>query len=108
MSYISQGKNGGWYMKVVDEYHDKITEGYIQVSFKKGCEPMPEDLNEYDSLEGDFYFVHDGRKRRVFPGCYAKRDGSVGYKIIFLEEEIEEPKEESGELKIDESELPFY
>lgn len=107
MNYISQGKSGSWYLKVIDEYHGEKTEAYIQISFKRGAEPLPEDLNEYKSLDGDFYFIHDGKRRKVFPGCYRRKDGSVGYKMILLEEEIEQ-EEERGGLQIDASDVPFY
>lgn len=115
--YITKGTNG-FYIKVTNEYHGEKTEGYIQVSFKRGSEPLAKELNDYNSYEGHLYFEHKGKRREVFPGVYRKRDGSTGYKLIFMDEDITE--EDIGETNRKQTEnkpksidlgaedLPFY
>lgn len=83
--YINRQKNGyGWYSKIISKDLNTQAErlGYINFSFKKGCEP---NNLENGSLEGDLYFIDkQGNKRKVFP-IAKERNGLVYIEFKILE-----------------------
>lgn len=124
--YLFRGINGfSWYTKVVskDLNTNAQREGYINFTFKKGCEPTQEELNDKNAYEGDLYF-HDknGCIRKVFP-VVDEYNGNKKIEFKLLEA-IGELKSESKEPVqtitreqtnsgttfdgISQDELPFY
>ena len=126
--YLFRGMKGfSWYTKVIskDLNTNAEREGYINFTFKKGCEPKPEDLNNKNAYEGDLYF-HDknGCIRKVFP-VVDEYNGNkkIEFKLLAIEgteqkaETKAEPMQtitrEQGEGGttydgIDADDLPFY
>ena len=119
--YLFRGMKGfSWYTKIIskDLNTNAEREGYINFTFKKGCDPKQEELNDKNAYVGDLYF-HDqnGNIRKVFP---VVNEFNGNKKIEFKLLEIEGQKEavetitmqnNSGgggyeEIKADD--LPFY
>ena len=69
MIFISKNdKNNNWHSKIESKEGESIVKAYLNFSFKKGCDPLPQDLNEYGSLAGDLFFREtNGTERKVFP-----------------------------------------
>lgn len=67
--YLSRNKKGyGWYSQIKSKEGESENVGYLNFTFKKGCDPMPEELNEYGSLQGELIFKDStGAERKVFP-----------------------------------------
>lgn len=117
--YLFRGINGfSWYTKVVskDLNTNAQREGYINFTFKKGCEPTQEELNDKNAYAGDLYF-HDsnGRVRKVFP-VVTEFNGNkrVEFKLLEIEgqpvQTITREQTNSGTTfdGISQDELPFY
>lgn len=97
--YLFKGMNGfSWYTKVIskDLNTNAEREAYMNFTFKKGCDPKPEDLNDKNAYEGDLYF-HDknGCIRKVFP-VVDEYNGNKKIEFKLLEA-IGEPKSEPKE-----------
>lgn len=120
--YLFRGMKGfSWYTKIIskDLNTNAEREGYINFTFKKGCDPKPEDLNDKNAYEGDLYF-HDknGCIRKVFP-VVDEYNGNKKIEFKLLEA-IGEPKEPVQTITreqsssgttfdgISQDELPFY
>lgn len=66
--YLNKNKKGfGWYSTVSTESIGLKDPLYLNFSFKKGCDPSEEELNEYGSLQGEMYIETAAGKRKVFP-----------------------------------------
>lgn len=77
-------KGYGWYTKVESKDNPTI-HGYVNFSFKRGCEPT--NLTEFGSYSGDLYFIDkDGNKRKVFP-YVEEYQGTISVKFKILEVE---------------------
>ena len=112
--YINRKQKGfGWYAKVISKDMNTNAErvGYINFSFKKGCEPT--NLNEKGSLEGDLYFIDkQGNKRKVYP-IVNEYSGirTIEFKLLEIEnnQNFGGSRANSGEsVNISQDELPFY
>ena len=110
--YINKRKNGfGWYSKIISKDLNTQAErlGYINFSFKKGCEPTN---LENGSLEGDLYFIDkQGNKRKVYP--IAKESNgliNIEYKLLRIENNSNfgGSRANSGKsIDIEDDDLPF-
>lgn len=115
--FISKKQKGyGWYSKIISKDLNTNAErkGYIDFSFKKGCEPKQSELNDKNSLEADLYLIDiNGQKRKVFP-VVTEYNGitKVEFKILEVEGKSQTIKREQGnfggEIDIEPNELPFY
>ena len=118
--FLNRNKNGyGWYSQVKSKAGESETVGYINFAFKKGCEPMPNELTEYGSYQGELIFRDTtGAERKVFP-IAKEYAGNVHIELRLLEKENEyidpepsyrprtEPKWEIRPNRMDEDDLPF-
>lgn len=114
--YLSRSLKGfGWYTKVVSKDLNTNAErtGYINFSFKKGCEPQESELNEKGAYVGDLY-LHDanGNIRKVFPivNDYTEK---VEFKILEIENANSTIRKEQDNFgakytDIKSDDLPFY
>ena len=120
--YLNRNKNGySWYATIKSK--DKggnETMAYLNFSFKKGFEPMPNELTgEYGSYEGELIFRDTtGAERKVFP-IAKEYNGikSVELKLLGKEGEYQDPHptwqpktEAKWDLRpkgISEDDLPF-
>ena len=104
--YLTKGKYG-WFVpvKTKDLGGNELMQN-IQVTWKKDTEPLDEELNEHGSIPCKMFIETDRERREAFLGVYQRKDGQMGLKIVILENQIKPKKKE--ELKIDESDLPFY
>ena len=79
-------KGYGWYTKVESKDNPTI-HGYVNFSFKRGCEPT--NLTEFGSYSGDLYFIDkDGNRRKVFP-YVEEYQGTISVKFKILDVENE-------------------
>lgn len=93
--YLNRNKNGyGWYSQVKTKEGESEVVAYINFSFKKGCDPLPEQLNEYGSYEGELIFRDStGAERRVFPIAKEWNDRrSVEFKLLERTNEYKDPQ----------------
>ena len=116
--FLNRNKNGySWYATIKSK--DKggnETMAYLNFSFKKGFEPMPNELtSEYGSYEGELIFRDTtGAERKVFP-IAKEYNGikSVELKLLAKEGEYQDPQpktEAKWDLRpkeISEDDLPF-
>ena len=71
--FLNRKKKGyGWFTVVnTDKKGDKVLDketGFIDFYFAKDCEPLPNELNEYESYQVDLFFRDStGAERKVFP-----------------------------------------
>ena len=94
--FLNRGKNGfNWYKMVVSQdAGGNETKAYINFSFKKGQEPMPNELTEYGSYQGDLIFRDStGREWEIYP--IAKEYNGVKYvefKLMNPSNEYKDPE----------------
>ena len=93
--FLNRNKNGyGWYSQVKTKEGESENVGYINFSFKKGCEPDRFDLTEYGSYEGELIFRDTtGKERKVYP--IAKEYNGIKYvelKLMDPEHIYEDPE----------------
>lgn len=108
--YLNRSKNGfGWYsnIKTKDAGGNELSH-YLQVSFKKGCEPTDSELTN-GAYEGELYFIDkQGHKRKVFP-IVKEYNGLKYFEFKLLESDApKESKMFGGENRVEPEELPFY
>ena len=101
--FITSNGNG-WYIHLKDK--DGL-EAYLPITFKKGTEPTPQEVNEYSSIKGRMYFETDRGRREVFPAAYKRKNGEIGIKLVVMG--YDEPRATGGDkVVINADELPFY
>lgn len=112
--YLNKNQRGiGWYSKIISKDLNTNAErlGYLNFTFKKGCEPT--NLNDKGSYEGDFYFIDkQGNRRKVFP-IVTEYNGlsRVDFKLLEVENNSNfgGNKSDSGKsVGIETNDLPFY
>lgn len=92
--YLNRNKNGyGWFSQIKSKEGESLNVAYINFSFKKGTEPLDNELNEYGSYEGELIFRDStGAERKVFP--IAKEwngKKSVEFKLLEKTNEYQDP-----------------
>ena len=95
--FLNRNKNNGysWYATIKSkDIGGNETMAYLNFSFKKGFEPMPNELTgEYGSYEGELIFRDTtGAERKVFP-IAKEYNGikSVELKLLAKEGEYQDP-----------------
>ena len=119
--YLNRNKSGyGWYSQIRTKEGESENIGYLNFSFKKGCEPLPNELTEYGSYQGDMFFRDTtGAERKVFP-VVKEYNGQKHIELKLLEKEGEyneplrimtasatTPKWDLRPNQITEDDLPF-
>lgn len=112
--FLNRNQRGyGWYSKVVSKDLNTNAErlGYINFTFKKGCEPT--NLNEKGSYEGELYFIDkQGNKRKAFP-IVNEYNGltRIDFKLLEVEDTSNFGGDRSDSVKslnLEPNDLPFY
>ena len=123
--YLNRNKSGyGWYAQIKSKVlgqSDNVA--YLRFSFKKGTEPLREELSEYGSYQGELIFRDTtGKERKVYP--FAKEYNGIKYvelKLMDPEHIYEDPepawipktepkwdmRREEIPTDIDDDDLPF-
>lgn len=117
MIFLNKDKKGfGWHTAVSREDIGMEKPLYINYSFKKGCDPIDGELNEKGSIAGELILKTQMGYRKLFP-VITEYNGTTHLELKILELTDEpspfRPKQERqqepfGNLKIEESDLPFY
>ena len=93
--YLNRNKSGyGWYSQIKSKEGQSEVIAYIRFSFKKGTEPLREELSGYGSYQGELIFRDTtGKERKVYP--IAKEYNGIKYvelKLMDPEHIYEDPE----------------
>ena len=124
--YLNRNKSGyGWYSQIKSKEGESEVMAYMRFSFKKGTEPLREELSEYGSYQGELVFRDTtGKERKVYP--IAKEYNGIKYvelKLMDPEHIYEDPEpawipktepkwdmrreEIPTDITVDDEDLPF-